>query len=237
MAIIPTDLLDRIRALERQVRELMGSANTTPALNSIAGGEVVIGERGRLRVRTAGDQDLLYLGRVAPDRGEETPQQGLVVRRDDGSLALTVWTGAPDQQAVQPVRVLDRRGNVVLADDTVRGGLARPYIPFALPAPVGTARWESTGATTWTTLHRGPGLVQHPRLHCEIAAEGAPGEVRLLVDGVQLGPAGGPGAGLVLTERVGAEYGTTVTFEIQARVTTSGTTLRCQPLTLYGLES
>ncbi len=29
MAIIPTDLLDRIRALERQVRELMGSANTT----------------------------------------------------------------------------------------------------------------------------------------------------------------------------------------------------------------
>ncbi|XXZ50873.1 hypothetical protein AAGT00_22780 [Streptomyces cavourensis] len=76
MAIIPTDLLDRIRALERQVRELMGSANTTPALNSIAGGEVVIGERGRLRVRTAGDQDLLYLGRVAPDRDEETRSRG-----------------------------------------------------------------------------------------------------------------------------------------------------------------
>lgn len=65
---------------------------------------------------------------------------------------------------------------------------------------------------------------------------GAPGEVRLLVDGVQLGPVGGPGAGLVLTERVGAEYGATVTFEIQARVTTSGTTIRCHPLTLYGLS-
>ncbi|XQE86719.1 hypothetical protein ACN24M_16140 [Streptomyces microflavus] len=172
MAIIPTDLLDRIRALERQVRELMGSANTTPAQNSIVGGEVVIGERGRLRVRTAGDQDLVYLGRVAPDRDEETPQQGLVVRRDDGSLALTVWTGAPDPTAVQPVRILDRRGNVIVADDTVRGGLARPYIPYSLPSPADPTRWESTTATTWTTLHRGPGLVQHPRLHCRIAAEG-----------------------------------------------------------------
>ncbi|MET7580912.1 hypothetical protein ACFCXC_00060 [Streptomyces microflavus] len=238
MAIIPTDLLDRIRALERQVRELMGSANTTPAQNSIVGGEVVIGERGRLRVRTAGDQDLVYLGRVAPDRDEETPQQGLVVRRDDGSLALTVWTGAPDPTAVQPVRVLDRRGNVIVADDTVRGGLARPYIPYSLPAPADPTRWESTNATTWTTLHRGPGLVQHPRLHCRIAAEGgAGGEVRLLVDGDQVGPVGGPGAGLVLTERMAAEYGATVTFEIQARVTTPGTTIRCRPLTLYGLES
>ncbi len=37
---------------------------------------MVIGERGRLRVRTAGDQDLLYLGRVAPDRDEETRSRG-----------------------------------------------------------------------------------------------------------------------------------------------------------------
>ncbi|CAO0826839.1 putative protein OS=Streptomyces microflavus OX=1919 GN=Smic_48870 PE=4 SV=1 [Streptomyces microflavus] len=149
-----------------------------------------------------------------------------------------MWTGAPDPTAVQPVRILDRRGNVIVADDTVRGGLARPYIPYSLPAPADPTRWESTTATTWTTLHRGPGLVQHPRLHCRIAAEGgAGGEVRLLVDGDQVGPVGGPGAGLVLTERMAAEYGATVTFEIQARVTTPGTTIRCRPLTLYGLES
>ncbi|MEU9066193.1 hypothetical protein AB0E06_04570 [Streptomyces sp. NPDC048109] len=238
MAIIPTDLLDRVRALERQVRELMGSANTTPAQNQIMGGEVVIGEQGRLRVRTSGDEDLLYLGRVQPDRGEDRPQQGFVVRRDDGSLALTVWTAAPDTLPVQPVQVLDRRGNVVLADDAARGGLARPYVPYPLPAPADAGRWESTGATEWTTLFKGPGIVQHPRLHCTVAVEGSAGaEVRLLVDGVQTGPAGTAGAGLVLTDRVPADYGATVTFEIQARVAAGGDTVRCHPLALYGIQS
>ncbi|WP_405664984.1 hypothetical protein OG379_23215 [Streptomyces sp. NBC_01166] len=238
MAIIPTDLLDRIRALERQVRDLMGSANTTPALNRIMGGEVVIGDKGRLRVRTSGDEDLLYLGRVQPDRGKDDPQQGFVVRRDDGSLALTIWTAAPDTLPVQPVQVFDRRGNVVLADDAVHGGLARPYIPYPLPAPADAAHWESTGSTDWTTLYRGPGIVQHPRLHCAVAAEGGTGsEVRLLVDGVQLSGVGAPGAGLVFTERLPAAFGTTVTFEIQARVAATGDTLRCRPLALYGVQS
>lgn len=239
MAIIPTDLLDRIRALERQVRDLMGSANTTPALNQIMGGEVVIGDRGRLRVRTSGDEDLLYLGRVQPDRGgEDEPQQGFVVRRDDGSLALTVWTAAPDTLPVQPVQVFDRRGNVVLADDAALGGLARPYIPYPLPGPADAARWESTGSTDWTTLYRGPGLVQHPRLHCVVAAEGTTGaEVRLLVDGVPLGPVGVPGDGLTFTERLPAAFGATVIFEIQAKVAATGDTLRCRPLALYGIQS
>ncbi|GGZ13446.1 hypothetical protein [Streptomyces nitrosporeus] len=238
MAIIPTDLLDRIRSLERQVRELMGSANTTPALNQIMGGEVVIGDQGRLRVRTSGDEDLLYLGRVQPDRGEDDPQQGFVVRRDDGSLALTVWTASPDTLPVQPVQILDRRGNVVVADDAVQGGLARPYIPYPLPGPAGAARWESTGSTEWTTLYQGPGIVQHPRLHCVVAAEGSTGaEVRLCVDGVPLGGTGGPGGGLTVTERLPAAFGTAVSFEIQARVAAAGDTLRCRPLALYGIQS
>ncbi|MFE9258620.1 hypothetical protein [Streptomyces sp. NPDC006879] len=238
MAIIPTDLLDRIRDLERQVRELMGSANTSPPLNQISGGEVVIGDGGRLRVRAAGGEDLLYLGRVEPDRVDGAAQQGLVVRRDDGSLALTVWTGSPDTLPVQPVQILDRRGNVVVADDAAQRGLARPYIPYPLPEPVDTGRWESTGATDWTTLHRGPGIAQHPRLHCHIAAEGASGaQLRLLVDGVQVGPVGTVGAGLVFTEPIAAEFSATVTFEVQAKVQTAGDTVRCRPLALYGVQS
>ncbi|MFJ9208279.1 hypothetical protein [Streptomyces sp. NPDC102264] len=237
MAIIPTDLLDRIRDLERQVRALMGSANTSPPMNQIMNGDVVIGEGGRLRVRTARDEDLLYLGRVQPDRDERTPQQGLVVRRDDGSLALTVWTGAPDTLPVQPVQILDRRGNVVMADDATHQGLARPYIPYPLPVPAGTGSWESTGAVDFTTLYRGPGIVQHPRLHCRVAATGPEGaELRLLADGAQVGPLGGP-EGLEFTALLDVEYGSTVTFEVQARVATAGGTVRCKPLALYGIQS
>ncbi|WP_149180813.1 hypothetical protein [Streptomyces sp. TRM49041] len=238
MAIIPTDLLDRIRDLERQVRDLMGSANTNPALNQISGGEVVIGDGGRLRVRTASGEDLLYLGQVEPDRDAQTAQQGLLVRRDDGSLALTVWTGTPDTLPVQPVQIFDRKGNVVVADDARQRGLARPYIPYPLPEPVASARWESTGATTWTTLYRGPGIAQHPRVHCRIAVEGAAGaQVRLLVDGAQVGPVGAPGAELVFTEPLAAAYSATVTFEVQAKVATAGDTVRCHPLALYGVQS
>ncbi|PRH80883.1 hypothetical protein C6N75_01520 [Streptomyces solincola] len=238
MATIPTDLLDRIRLMERQIRELMGSANSSPALNTIDSGEVVIGDGGRLRVRTAGGDDLLYLGRVEPDRDANTPQQGLVVRRDDGSIALSVWTDSPDLLPVQPVRIFDRFGNVVVSDDTVHRGLARPYLPYPTPEPVDAARWESTGATTWTTLYRGPGIAQHPRLHARVAVDGPAGaEVRVLVDGDPIGPTGGPGAGLVFTEPLSAAFGADVVFEIQAKVATAGDTVRCRPLGLYGVQS
>ncbi|MHC0429981.1 hypothetical protein ACX6XY_07310 [Streptomyces sp. O3] len=238
MAIIPTDLLDRIRALERQVRDLMGSANTAPPMNEISGGDVVIGDGGTLRVRTDLGEDLFYLGQVQPDRADGSPQQGLVVRRDDGTLALTVWTGTPDTLPVQPVQILDRQGNVVVADDAERYGLARPYVPYPLPAPVDrAARWESTGSTAWTTLYEGPGLAQHPQLHCRIAADGSAGaELRLLVNGVAVGPVGGPD-GLEFTAPLGEDFGALVTFAVQARVAAAGDTVRCRPMALYGVQS
>lgn len=238
MAIIPTDLLDRIRTLERQIRDLMGSANTTPALNRISDGDVVIGDGGRLRVRTAGGEDLIHMGRVQPDRNPDTPQQGLMIRRDDGSMALTVRTTAPDQLETQPVQIFDRRGNVVVADDAAQRGLARPYIPYPLPRPVDVARWESTGNTDWTTLYSGPAISQHPRLYARIAVQGPAGaEVRLLVDGAQVGPAGGPGADLEFRESLGVGFSATVTFEVQAKVAAAGDTVRCRPLALYGVQS
>ncbi|MFH0243916.1 hypothetical protein ACGRHY_16150 [Streptomyces sp. HK10] len=89
-----------------------------------------------------------------PHPGPSQRQPGLVVRRDDGSLALTVWTGSPDVLPDQPVQIIDRKGNVVVADDARRRGLARPYVPYPLPAPVAVSRWESTAATSWTTLVR-----------------------------------------------------------------------------------
>ncbi|NGO71133.1 hypothetical protein [Streptomyces boncukensis] len=237
MANIPTDLLDRIRELERQVRDLMGSANSAPPLNQISGGDVVIGDGGRLRVCTGLGEDLFYLGRVEPDRAAGAPQQGMVVRRDDGSLALTVRTASPDMTPAQPVQIFDRTGNVVFADDARRKGLARPYVPYPLPAPADPARWAATGAVEWTTLYRGAGQVQHPRLRCRIDAEGDAGAaVRLLADGEPVGPEGGPD-GLRFTAPLAAEYGAEVTLEIQARVASAGDTVRCVPLALYGVQS
>ncbi|MFD7918920.1 hypothetical protein ACFV3R_06840 [Streptomyces sp. NPDC059740] len=238
MATIPTDLLDRIRDIERRIRDLMGSANSSPPMNQVNDGDVVVGDGGRLRVRTSDGEDLLLVGRILPDRSPTQTQQGLQLRRDDGSLALAVSTEYPEGLPVQPLRVYDHRGNIVFATDSTRRGLARPYVPYPLPAPADPAAWRSTGATDWTTLYSGPGFVQHPKVYCRVAVSGsADSSVRLLVDGVPLGPEGGPGAGLTLTEALAADFGDPVTFEVQAKVARSGDTVACQPLALYGVQS
>ncbi|MCZ9347884.1 hypothetical protein NGM37_60415, partial [Streptomyces sp. TRM76130] len=66
MATIPTDLLDRIRAIERRVRELMASANSSPPMNQVGSGDIVVGDQGRIRARTSLGDDLLLVGRVDP---------------------------------------------------------------------------------------------------------------------------------------------------------------------------
>ncbi|GAU67692.1 hypothetical protein SSP35_05_02590 [Streptomyces sp. NBRC 110611] len=62
MAAIPLDLLDRIRTLERQVRELAGRAHMRPALNQINHGAVRIGEGGSLDVRAPNGTQVLGVG-------------------------------------------------------------------------------------------------------------------------------------------------------------------------------
>ncbi|MDQ0794587.1 hypothetical protein [Streptomyces sp. B1I3] len=248
MATIPTDLLDRVREIERRIRGLMASANSSPAMNQVGNGDIVVGDLGRIRARTSQGEDLLLVGRVQPDRDTDAKayQQGLELRRDDGSLALSLITTDPVNTPVQALRVLDHRGDTVLATDSSRGGLARPYLPLPTPAPVRKAAWESTGSTDWTTLYAGPGFAQHPRVYCVLAVSGSVGaSVRLLVDGAPVGAeqtltgTAGQTADLTATlvEDLPASFGDTVNFEIQAKVAATGDTVACLPRGLYGVQS
>ncbi|MEX2985336.1 hypothetical protein [Streptomyces sp. C36] len=240
MAAIPTDLLDRIRSLERQVRALMGSANTRPAMDRVKGGNVVITDGGQLSVRNSEDEkgaELLYIGQspeVFPARPGGRPQSGFLLRREDGSVALAVRTTAPDIEDQQSLKIFDHKSNVILSDDPSGEGLARPYIPYPLPTPTNESRWESTGSTEWTTLHTGSAIVQHPYLHCRIAAAGE-GEVRVLVDKVPVGPSAS--GELVFTAPVKVAFDAEVTVEVQARATRAGGVVRCSPRALYGVKS
>ncbi|MBT2409561.1 hypothetical protein J7I94_03130 [Streptomyces sp. ISL-12] len=244
MATIPTDLLDRIRTIERRIRELMASANSSPPMNQVGSGDIVVGDQGRIRARTSLGDDLLLVGRVEPDRDTDARQyqQGLELRRDDGSMALSLITADPVNSPVQQLRVLDHQGNTLLATDAVHGGLARPYLAFPLPVPVDTARWESTTATDWTTLYAGPGIAQHPRVQCEVAVSGSVGAaVRLLVDGIPVAAeqtvTDASTRYATFTGNTAAAFGDPVTFEIQARVAAAGDTVACVPRALYGIQS
>ncbi|MEE1751743.1 hypothetical protein [Streptomyces sp. SP18CS02] len=153
MPALPEDLLDLIRELQRKVQRLSTAAVTRPALDTISGGGLTITDGGRLTVRDAQDNTLLYLGSIQ-DHDDGTPQQGALIRREDGSLALGLYG-----DETQALSIWDRFGSIVAADDTQRGGLARPYVPIPLyPAPAPLV------SDQWTRVLQGGMYLQHPQL-------------------------------------------------------------------------
>ncbi|MFE0046298.1 hypothetical protein [Streptomyces albireticuli] len=233
MAAIPLDLLDRIRELERQVRSLMGSANTRPALDEIIGGRVVIGQGGSLQVLDTDGSSIFYVGQVGPDHPDGTAQQGMLLRREDGTLAFGVYTTDHVNNRVQAIRMFDVKGNVVVADDTKDHGLARPFLTYPLPTTEDVGKWDNTNKTTWTTLYRGNALTQHPKLYAYIAATTG-GEVRLLVNGNQVGPTA-KGA-LEFTAPIGVPFDSRIEFQVQAKAN-ANSTIWVSPRALYGVQS
>ncbi|GLF97539.1 hypothetical protein [Streptomyces yaizuensis] len=153
MPALPEDLIDLIRDLQRQVRRLSTAVAARPALNEITAGDVTITGGGSLVVRNPDKDALLHIGAIgAPE--ENPPEQGVRIRRADGSLALTV-SGKP----TQALNIWDRFNRVALADDTRAGGLARPYVPIPLyPAPTRIT------SGSWTRVLQGGMYLQNPRI-------------------------------------------------------------------------
>ncbi|QNJ57632.1 hypothetical protein SEA_KEANU_26 [Streptomyces phage Keanu] len=186
----PTDLIDRIRALERQVSDLAGRVNIRPALNTIVGGSVTIKDGGSLLVQDTSGDNVLSIGRVSPDVDGE-PQMATVIRRMDGSLAFAVWTAATT--GIQPVRMYDRNSNIIIADETssAGGGLAIPYLPYNVPQPIQRSGWGTTASTTYAAVLRTTSPIAQPKMYIQViqgAASGstATGQLRVMVNGVQM---------------------------------------------------
>ncbi|MFJ7902367.1 hypothetical protein ACIQ6V_18055 [Streptomyces sp. NPDC096198] len=147
MAAVPQDLLDRIRALERQVRELTGRAQMRPALNKVLNGDVVIGEGGRLIATAPNGRRIFMTGQTAA--GDWAVG---IARPTDGTAALTV--GDEDAKgAGQMIRIWNRdpglRDVIVMDDAFSERFLGRPWMPIGLYP---TARQSFTGTaydTAW----------------------------------------------------------------------------------------
>ncbi|MYV48227.1 hypothetical protein [Streptomyces sp. SID2888] len=155
MAVVPQDLLDRISALEREVRQLRGRANIRPALNEIMHGDVVIGEGGTLQVLAPNGTGIFGVGQFGPayNHVDGSPQQGVIMQREDGTAAFTV-RAIPSAQGVdtQAVAIWDRSGHQVLSDDATSGvGLGSPALPlpFQKLPPGGEQITTSTFQNCW----------------------------------------------------------------------------------------
>lgn len=231
MAANPTDLLDRIRALERQVRELTGRAQMRPALNQVLNGTVVIGDGGQLYVREPDGTTRFAFGELTPG------EFGVQLRRRDGTIALSIYNGTGDPDEPQVLRLFDAHGHEILSDDVLTGGLARPYLaqPWHDAEPV---RWPSTTSTSFIAIQRASIQTDHPRLRVTavIAQTGGSGaQLRLVIDGTTIATNDGNISGTYAVPNY--RYGAEVDVELQARIAGTATSAYGTFTRLYGVGS
>jgi hypothetical protein len=225
---LPPGLEGRIKQWIRdEVAKLLRSGFLRSA--SIGEGGLTL-RGGFFRLRNRGDSsNAFYIGPLNPALPDGTAQQGWIVRRDDGTTVLMLRdVDVADGQVNQALNWYDRSGNIVLADDTDGGqGLARPYVPFAFYRSR-DVDWPTITSTSFQTVYRARGFKQQPKLYAEAwgwnDTGSATGEVRVLVNGVQLG-------GIASTDNTavkllnfgpdavaGDHTSTILSIEIQARV-------------------
>lgn len=231
MAYVPKDLLDRIAALEREVRQLRGRAQIRPAMNEVLAGDVAIGEGGQLLVRSPDGTQTLTVGHLSTSYADK--EFGIFIRRRDGSTAVSLWNG---QDPVEPqvLRVKDAHGNDLLTEDVTAGGLYRPWLPWPELANEDIGTWPNTSSTSYEVVEQGDAFVQHPRVQALISASG-PGTIRLLIDDQVVATATD---GIIdgVYSVPGYEFGTRVNIKIEAR-TTTGNTIYVKSRYLYGVGS
>ncbi|MFD7322170.1 hypothetical protein ACFV9D_13980 [Streptomyces sp. NPDC059875] len=139
-------------------------------------------------------------------------------------------------------RIFDGYGHEIFADDIMTGGLARPWLQLMPPMNVDKAHWPSTTSATFTTVARSFNPIWQPKLRLSVntaVSSGATGQVKVLVDGQQFGPAVTAGStydhtGLIPGD-MNSRFGQTMLIEIQAMA--GGGTVYAQPVLIYGTQT
>ncbi|UWM52064.1 hypothetical protein N0X72_25300 [Streptomyces carpaticus] len=177
MAAVPQDLLDRIRMLEQQVRELSGRANMRPALNIVRGGPVSVGEGGYFAAYAPNGTAVFGTGHWTG-----SGRYGLAIRRESGAMAID---SGSDGSADGMIRVLSRSGSVIVMDDAYADGyLGRPSIPIPWQPTSSSSTSSSTMTSAWLAAQR----VQCPVWYLHTESYAPPGAtVRVEVQALQGG--------------------------------------------------
>lgn len=237
---MPPGLWERIRSIIREEMAKFARSGFLRNASISEGGTFTI-KGGRLRVLYPADQgggDSVYCGDIYS--GGTYVGTGLLVQGPGGkdlvSFRSDVATGSTY------VILRDSAENAVLYTSTAGDGLVRPYIGGAFHRQRFADWTVATTAAAFEGLWKGELVKQHGRLSVATQASmdtsGTTGEVRVLVNGQQLGdvkpigyaltvslfgPAAVPGANMEL-----------LTVEIQGRRTSATGALRVEPLHLLG---
>jgi hypothetical protein len=164
-----TEMARQIRDLQRQVQEL--AAAKTLENSTIGQGGINVTQGGSITTTaTTGNATSIFGALPAQfNRLDGTPQQGSVLLREDGTIAVAVADLSPTTSPIrQAFQVQDRTPNIVFADDTNSGkGIAVPYLNFG-PFQSNSAPTDTTTSATYATLQTAIGYWMNPRVFIQI---------------------------------------------------------------------
>lgn len=176
-----SNLIDRVVRLEKRVNEIWHKIGLTAA--TISKGGLTLINDAFLRMLDDAGIEILYFG---PD---SNGKQMIRIRREGGADVLFTYTASSGRQFWA---LTDGGDNIIASDDAISGqGLARPSIPVPvramrfdqLPSAPDT-NWTSVVGTGWFFKQQPLASVQ--MISCSTASDTS-GEVRLLLDDVQVG--------------------------------------------------
>ncbi|MFB6873772.1 hypothetical protein [Streptomyces sp. NPDC056323] len=238
-----TVLARKVAALEREVKELRAARRLEAA--SVGAGGLRIVNGGRLSMDTPTGTRMVDVGQInnpAFNHADGTPQQGLFLKREDGTRFFTCYAYPPSGFETQAWSFYDRDNTVVLAEDTNSGtGLARPWIPLTAPTSSDTAVWPKTTAAGFTTIATSYNVKWQPKLrvfaHTAVVGT-ATGDVQFAINGSAWGSPVSAGAGLDVSDVIdGVEIGEQFTLDVQARRLTGTGSIAAQVRMIYGRQT
>lgn len=237
------DLARWRRGIDARLRQLEAVRRLQNA--SIGAGGLTV-DGGALNVLTPGGVDLLKIGPMQWNHLDGSTQQGIVVRREDGTQALSMYA-IPSLQGnnVQAMALWDRTGNAIIAEDTLSGvGVALPYLPIVW-APARYTDWLGSTAAAFEDVHQATFKKMQSWAYVVVGAttdvSGTTGQIQLTINGqpwdvptnitfligsTTIGPFPVPG-----------NFKDQVDLRIQAMRTAGTGAVRCTVLAASGLQS
>jgi hypothetical protein len=239
-----TDQNRRLKALEREVRELRAARRLENA--AIGSGGLRITAGGRFAMETPAGRRMVDIGSIENsdfDHGDGSTQQAMWFRREDGSLFFACYAYPPGGSGeTQAWTFYDRTGTAVLAEDTASGsGLARPWLPLNPPVPTDSTTWPRGTAANFAAIASSWNTLWQPQMRVfglTAAVGAATGEVRLAIDGNPWGPTVSAGAAIDYTGPVpDTAIGSLFKLDVQARRVTGTGSIACQITLVHGRQT
>jgi hypothetical protein len=244
LPITPRSIWEAIQRLQRDVKELRATRRLEKA--SIGSGGMTITGGGAFVMTTATGVQVVQVGPMQWRHLDGSSQQGMILRREDGTQALSIYANPAIQGTDnQSWSWWDRSGNTVLAEDTPSGvGLALPYLPIGF-APARYTDWLATTSATYEDVHRATIKKQQPMAYIVVGhtadASGTTGQIQLTINGVAYGTPTAVGFTLASVTigpfALPGNFNSQVELRVQAQRTAGTGNVRCQILAASGIQS